>query len=204
MGVAAVCQTGEERVGFPLLPEVFYGGEGHIELGIGQLFPAGEMGEVLRGVHDGVQPAHVGDHDGGTDFSLGGQTDGLLEILGGSSGGANDMGGGIVAVVQVDAGGKGLVRGAGEEVHTPVIAQQPVPHLCQRADGVVDENIVVAPAAGEGHQFRVLVGAFSGVHVHQPDAVRRGQGFGNQPAGPGDALAGKVRHHDHGGLFLQS
>ena len=109
-----------------------------------------------------------------------------------------------MTVVKVDAGGEVFICGTGEEVHAPVAAQQPVPQLRQGADCVVDENVIVSPAAGEGHQLCELVGALSGIDVHQSNAPSGGQRLGNQPPGPGDALLREVRHHNHGGLFLQS
>ena len=65
MGLAAVGQSGKQRVGPPLLPEVLNGGEGHVELGIGQLLPAGNLGQARGGLRDGVNAADVGDHHAG-------------------------------------------------------------------------------------------------------------------------------------------
>ena len=129
VSVAAVRQAGEEWVVCSLLPEILNGGERHVELGVGQLFPAGDAGKVRGGFYNGVQATHVGNHDGGVQLSLGGQTDGLLEIVGVAAGGTQNVGRGVVAVVEIDGGGEVLVRRAGEEIHTPVVAQQPVSHF---------------------------------------------------------------------------
>lgn len=78
VGIAAVGQFGEQRVGFAFFTEICDGGEGQVELCIGQLLPAGDFGKVGGGFRDGVDAADVGDHYGRADFSLGGQANGFL------------------------------------------------------------------------------------------------------------------------------
>lgn len=187
VGFAAFVQFQEEWIFFAEFCEVFDGGHGHIELGIGQFFATWDFWQVECRFSDAIDAADVGDHDGRVDDAFGSQGVGFDEVVVVTACRAHNVGAGVVAVVEVDVGAEVFVRRAGEKVHAAVEGQKFVAQFGDGADRRVDEDVVVAVAVGELHQ--VVIGCIhvGCVDVDEFDAVlscifRRYDFFG-----PGDA-----------------
>ena len=180
MASAGVGELGEDGVVLGGVVEVVDGGEGEVAVGVDEFLAALDFGEVEGGVGGGVESADVGDHHGGVDGAVAHELESLLDVVGGAAAGADDVGGGVVDVVEVEAGGEGGVGGAGEEVEAAVLAEDGVALLDDGCDGRHDEDVVVALAVGEG--LESFDGVFAGVEIDEPDAVLGGV-FGSEDGG---------------------
>ena len=151
VGFAAFVEVVEERVFFAEFGEVFDGGHGHVELGVGQFLAARNLRQVERRFCDAVDAADVGDHDGRVEDAFGSEVVGFDEVIVVAACRAHDVRARVVAVVEVDFGAEVFVRRAGEEVHAAVEGEEFVAEFGNGADRCEDEDVIVAVAVGEFH-----------------------------------------------------
>ncbi len=151
VGFAAFVEVVEEGVFFAEFGEVFDGGHGHVELGIGQFLAARDLRQVERRFSDAVDAADVGDHDGRVDDAFGSEVVGFDEVIVVAACRAHDVRARVVAVVEVDFGAEVFVRRAGEEVHAAVEGQEFIAQFGDGTDRCVDEDVVIAVAIGDFH-----------------------------------------------------
>ena len=91
-----------------------------MDVGIDQLFAAGDLGQVQGGIHHAVETAYVGHQDGRGKKPLAHHFQGLHHVRRIAAGGTHHMGGGVVYVVEIEAGVEGGVGRAGEEIQAAV------------------------------------------------------------------------------------
>ena len=154
------------------------------------------MRQVQRRVDDAVDAADMRYHDGRVDDAFGSQVVGFDEVVVVASRRAHDVGARVVAVVQVDFGAEVFVRRAGEEVHAAVEGQQSVAQLGDGADRRIYEDVVVAMAVGDIHEFFIGIVHGSRIDVVEFDAVLGGVFGGNDFFRPIDAAFVDVRYDD--------
>ena len=196
VGFAAFVEVVEERVFFAEFGEVFDGGHGHVELGVGQFLAARDFRQVERRFSDAVDAADVGDHDGRVDDAFGSEVVGFDEVIVVAACRAHDVRARVVAVIEVDFGAEVFVRRAGEEVHAAVEGEEFIAQFGNGADRREDEDVVVAVAVSEFHQVvigRIHVGR---VDVDQFDAVLGSVFRRNDFFGAGDAGVVDIRDDD--------
>ena len=140
----------------------------------------------------------MGNHARRVQGALGDHVQRLHHIGGIAAGGAHDVGSVVVYVVEVELGGQLGVGGAREEVQAAVTAQDVVALLDDRGHRGEHQHVVVALAAGEGHQLahRVLAG---GIQVYQLHAVLGGVLHGVDGGGPVQPGLVDVGDHQHAG-----
>lgn len=151
VGFAAFVEVVEEGVFFAEFGEVFDGGHGHVELGVGQFLAARDLRQVEGRFSDAVDAADVGDHDSRVDDAFGSQGVGFDEVIVVAACRAHDVGAGVMAVIEVDVSAEVFVRRAGEEVHAAVEGQEFIAQFGDGTDRCVDEDVVIAVAIGDFH-----------------------------------------------------
>ena len=85
-------------------------------LGVNDLFAAGQLGQLHNGFADIVQTHDMGGNLGKVNDLVFNTDNGILHILGIAAAGANEMGGIVVHIIEIDGGGEFGIRRTGEEV----------------------------------------------------------------------------------------
>ena len=163
-------KAGKERIGFSLFLKIGYGGKLKVDIVVYQLFAAGNLGQIERGIDNGVKTSDMGDHNGGIKTALTHKLKGFDHIRGVSAGGAYDMGGGIMHIVEIEFRLEFGIGGACKEVEAAVLAQDSVALLHYGTHGGKHKHIVIAGAVGKLHELFYRI-ALAGIEIYKLDSV---------------------------------
>ncbi len=120
MGLAETIELGVDRIGLALLLEFRDRCQRHLDVGVDQLFTTFDFRKTQSGLRHNVQASNMSNKTSRI-HSLAHEVKGLLHVIRVATTGSNDVGGGIMDIVEIERSLEISASRAREEVKTAVL-----------------------------------------------------------------------------------